>query len=1066
MRLPFTEKDLLNWSGNRVFRDGRAMFVSGRVEQVEFDPPFVRGRLTYGTRGIQCEFKVLNDGSAENKCPCHNSTERGIICPHVIALGMELIRRKTDPERERKAEEERRKAVRLAAIAEKHCLKRAQLDSPNTVAAELLICLQPDWKDQFLNNQEVTFHILLFVNETYSAIDQADREQTYGLSTQDENLLFVLEEIAEGAVPGVMHISARDVLNIFKLHTGKPIPVFGTDKKLTCNPTPLESRITLDLDRENGELLLFLHTEIPFAVPGRLPTYLIAGKEGWIFDNDNCWPLQKILPGPLQSIYNDTIAIPRPSVPNFFNTELPLIETCMPVETDITPDMFFISPAEPEFELEVRGSPASLSAILWARYADIRLVAGKADAAGCFALPDPDDLLSYEVRNPEREKEAVQALNYAGLYGDCGDELQSIIGTREVMNFLGQALPRLRRMGWTISMQGRVQSFFDEADFITPVVHIDSAEQSRWFDVGFSYENRDGSTLSEAEIQRAILKGDSFIERNGRTILFDSDAIEQARDVFQDCIGMESQAAGRFQLDRIYSAYVQSSLDSLDGIDVETPPTWQRQARRQNRAASLEPFPLNPKQEHILRPYQKEGVYWLRFLENNFLHGILADDMGLGKTLQTLTWLALERTHEDARNKPTLIVCPTSLIENWQEEAHKWTPHLRVTILSGAQRHEHWEMITRTDLVITSYALMRRDIDQHETIEYAAIVLDEAQHIKNRSTQNALAAKRLKGLHRLVLTGTPLENSVADLWSIVDFLMPRYLGHHKTFRERYELPIAAGGPDGDFAQSKLRRKIHPFLLRRIKKDVAKDLPEKIQRIATCTLSPDQQMVYKQLLERSKQKISNLVMREGFNRARMQILKTLLQLRQTCCHLDLLKLPELNSSAPSAKMNLFFELVEEAVDGNHRILVFSQFTTMLGILRQEMEKRDLKYCYLDGSTKNRLSIVKTFNSDRSIPVFLISLKAGGTGLNLVGADTVIHYDPWWNPAVEEQATDRAYRIGQTRTVYNIKLITKGTVEEKVLQMQKKKAQVIEATLRRDEKGLSKLSWDDVQELLDL
>jgi SNF2 family DNA or RNA helicase len=300
----------------------------------------------------------------------------------------------------------------------------------------------------------------------------------------------------------------------------------------------------------------------------------------------------------------------------------------------------------------------------------------------------------------------------------------------------------------------------------------------------------------------------------------------------------------------------------------------------------------------------------------------------------------------------------------------------------------------------------------------------------------------------------------------MDFLMPGYLSNHKAFREHYELPISRGGPDADLAQIKLRRKLHPFLMRRLKTEVAKDLPPKIQRVAHSTLSKDQHMVYKELLENAKRKISDMVDTQGFNKSRMQILRTLLRLRQTCCHLDLLKLENLKSEYPSAKMELFFELVNEALDARHRILVFSQFTSMLAILRREMDGRKLKYCYLDGATQNRQEIVRQFNTDRSIPIFLISLKAGGSGLNLTGADMVIHYDPWWNPAVEDQATDRAHRIGQKNTVYSVKLITKNTVEEKVLAMQQRKKSVIDATLEKEGNFAKTLTWDDVQELLSL
>jgi SNF2 family DNA or RNA helicase len=722
-----------------------------------------------------------------------------------------------------------------------------------------------------------------------------------------------------------------------------------------------------------------------------------------------------------------------------------------------------MKPARPKFHLVLKGSPASLAATLYAYYNDeIELVAGRADMRGNFAIPDDKDLLRYRIRNMAEEKNAVQKLEAIGFVGRAGDTLRNIVGPREVLNFLGSGVPKIRRMGWKVELEGRIKPFFENADYVMPVVHVDENATGDYFDVSYDYEAGSGS-ISERDIQRALMKGDSFIERNGRTILLDADAVQQAFEVFKDCAVGAGERPGSFRMSGIYSSYVESSLNALDGIEIEATPSWMEKAKQQNEQESVLPVALSPHLKGTLRAYQQEGVNWLRFLETRSFCGILADEMGLGKTIQTLAWIQLGRIGEAG---PALIVCPTSLVENWNEEANKFTPNLKVLLLHGTDRHRKWKKVAKHDIVITSYALMRRDIEKHLEYTYSIAILDEAQHIKNRSTQNALAAKKLKADHRLVLSGTPIENGVTDLWSIMDFLMPGYLGSHKDFREFYELPILNGGPDGDYVQAKLRRKLHPFLLRRLKKHVAKDLPPKIERIAPCKLTQDQHKVYMQLLEDAKSKISDMVAKDGFNKCRMEILSTLLRLRQTCCHIDLLKLDGIKSKHPSAKMELFFELLDEALDSKHRVLVFSQFTSMLAILKTEMDARDLKYCYLDGSTKDRQDVVKKFNKNHDIPVFLMSLKAGGTGLNLTGADMVIHFDPWWNPAVEAQATDRAHRIGQKRTVYSVKLVTKGTVEEKVVALQQRKQDIIDATLTTDEQVMQKLTWEDVQELLSL
>ena len=411
--------------------------------------------------------------------------------------------------------------------------------------------------------------------------------------------------------------------------------------------------------------------------------------------------------------------------------------------------------------------------------------------------------------------------------------------------------------------------------------------------------------------------------------------------------------------------------------------------------------------------------------------------------------------------------------------------------LHGPDRHAHFADIAASDLVITSYALTRRDAERYRELEFDTVVLDEAQHIKNRQTQNAQAVKAIRSRHRLVLTGTPLENSVLDLWSIFDFLMPGYLGSAQDFRERYEVPITR--ERNVEAQARLSRRLRPFLLRRLKKEVAADLPAKLEQVSFCELNDDQREIYQQLLSATRKEVLDAVGAQGLARSRMVVLNALLRLRQVCCDLRLLKLeakggmeygsdgamgagadsplhhsttpsPQPAPAPPSGKLELFTELLEEVIDGGHRVLVFSQFVSMLTLIREQLAAEQIEYCYLDGSTKDRAAVVEKFQNTPAIPVFLISLKAGGVGLNLTGADTVIHFDPWWNPAVEDQATDRAHRIGQTRVVTSYKLITRDTVEEKILQLQQRKREVIHAMLGGEEQLTGALSWDEIQDLL--
>ncbi len=1062
---------LMDWAGSAVFRDAQTLYERGAVQESFFEPPLIRGALSFGNRTLTTRARVHADGTCENLCPCRDSTERGIICAHVIAAGLALVRRHADPDRERKHLEEARKAARLARVDETAYVKRVTTPQSGAQPARVVLSLFPGWTATCADllrgaSGRIPLACALEWKGARKPMDEAPRDAPYFLSKKDESLLFVLEDICEGPARSRVDVGPADLINLLNLHTGKPLLEEGRAEPLTVNAVPMQSVLKLDLDPRTGELILDLQTALPFSPNGRRPTYIVAGKAGWVYDDGHFWPLQGLLPPPLRMVYVEPVRVPRAAAPRFLQQELALLQQHLAVQTDVSLDLFTIDPAAPRFRLAIKGSPASLAATLFAEYNGLSLVASKQDAAGHFALPDPDDLLRFTVRNPPAEARALARLGEIGLKGAVGDQLEPLVGCREVLNFLGRDMPALRRAGWKIEFDGTVRELAESTASITPVVHVREQPGQDWFEVDFAFDDGQGGTLSPAEVQRALLKGESYIERSGRTLLLDTGAVTAMNEVFSDCAVGEGGRPGSFRLAGIYSSYVKSSLDALDGVDVEAAPAWIASARRQNRELKIEPVALPAPLDGILRAYQRDGVNWLRFLESNGFAGILADEMGLGKTLQALAWLALARRRPDLAGRPSLIVCPTSLVENWVEEARRFTPGLRVMPIAGSARHEKWADLERQDVVVTSYALLRRDIDQYVSREFACLILDEAQHIKNRSTQNAIAAKRIRAAHRLVLTGTPIENSVADLWSIMDFLMPGYMGTHENFRASYEQPIARGERDGELAQARLRRKLHPFLLRRLKREVATDLPPKIEKLAFCSLTPDQQTVYKELLEASRRRVFDLVMKQGFQRSRMEILKTLLRLRQVCCHLELLKLPGLESKMPSAKLDLFFELMDEILDGGHRVLVFSQFTSMLAILRRELDARQVAYCYLDGATQERLKMVHEFNANRAIPIFLISLKAGGTGLNLTGADTVIHYDPWWNPAVEDQATDRAYRIGQKRTVYSMKLITRGTVEEKVLDMQKRKKAVIDATLETDEQVLGAMSWEDVQELLSL
>lgn len=460
-----------------------------------------------------------------------------------------------------------------------------------------------------------------------------------------------------------------------------------------------------------------------------------------------------------------------------------------------------------------------------------------------------------------------------------------------------------------------------------------------------------------------------------------------------------------------------------------------------------------------LRNYQEEGVKWLERLRLMYLNGILADDMGLGKTLQAIVAITQLR---DKQKKACLIVCPTSLLHNWREEFHKFNASIKAQVIDGipSQRRRLIENVEQQDVVITSYTLLQKDIESYKTIPFSYVILDEAQHIKNRGTRNAKSVKMVQADHRLILSGTPIENSLDELWSLFDFLMPGFLSGYERFVEKY---VRVSGPELNKNLEYLRKKVAPFILRRMKSDVLDDLPPVSEIVYHCKLSDVQQDLYRSYAASARDELTKLVQRDGFDRVQIHVLATLTRLKQICCHPAIFA-KEKAEMGDSSKYDMLMDLLQTLVEGKHKTVIFSQYTRMLQIMRDDFEQKGIRFSYLDGSSKNRLEVVKKFNEDASIPVFLVSLKAGGTGLNLVGADTVIHYDMWWNPAVENQATDRVHRLGQKNSVSAYKLITLGTIEEKIAEMQKRKKGLVKKVVSCDDEAISKLTWEDVLELL--
>lgn len=459
----------------------------------------------------------------------------------------------------------------------------------------------------------------------------------------------------------------------------------------------------------------------------------------------------------------------------------------------------------------------------------------------------------------------------------------------------------------------------------------------------------------------------------------------------------------------------------------------------------------------VLRDYQHQGLNWLQFLRVCRFGGVLADDMGLGKTVQTLAHLQVEK-EQGRLTKASLIVAPTSLVGNWYEEAKRFTPELNVLVFHGLERHE--DVFDDYDLIISTYGLIQRDKSRFIDYPFYYLILDEAQSIKNARTKTTQIIQQIQAEHRLCLSGTPLENHLGELWSLFHFLMPGLLGDAKQFRQFFKTPIEK---QADMERrALLAKRVQPFMLRRTKNQVANELPDKTEMTRTIELTGAQRDLYEAIRMSMEKKVREAIAKKGMSKSQIVLLDALLKLRQVCCDPKLLSMPGAEiAHGTSAKLDTLMELLESLMDEGRRVLVFSQFTSMLKLIEEQLIKRDYSYLKLTGQTQNRQVLVNTFQEGK-IPIFLISLKAGGTGLNLTRADTVIHYDPWWNPAVEDQATDRSHRIGQENPVFVYKLITSGTVEEAILAMQEKKRQLFDGILSDKSSAMSTLTDSDVEQ----
>ncbi|MBT8036590.1 MAG: DEAD/DEAH box helicase [Verrucomicrobiae bacterium] len=1022
--MEMTEQWIGKAAGGRVFKDARALVRLGKVLNVvrkEVDGAIVfQGSLSSGKRPMRVVVKVLGPTQVKNLCGCAMSRATGAMCEHAAAVMLAgLVGGQDKPSSHATVEEE-----------------RAPKD-----AASKPVPMEVRLSPQFPYDGGRAVHL--------RRVDGAVSDE------YDRALCDWLRQHTGRVDAAMLSIPERDLAGFYRAICGHTRVTRGEG---TVDVAMGHLRPPLEMEVDGGLSWVRLITE-------GAESGLMAWGESLAAWDDVTGRLLIASPS------SDRPGEPLRSGVPLFTTEDLLGGDWLEMETgalieqlvelgdvyQLPDDLGGLDVCEgtPGIELEIAGTTRTLQARLVAVYAgSARVPLGVVDqSADKFPIlsDDVDDVNRWLVRHPELERSALTRLMEAGFQVLDASGFLFLRGEDEVIDFLTTTLPALRKQ-WDVKTEEKLVRVESKLGRITPEIHIQGGGGD-WLACDVAWQC--GGEVIDRDVVRRLLQSGSRtmpLPRGGKAVISHFDA-EVMEGFLLDTD--PRQEDGRFYFPARQEAYVQR-LRGYYGEACEDEKT----------AVPRLPDDL----AQTLRVYQSEGVDWLYRRAVGEGAALLADDMGLGKTLQTLAFIQLWKTHgPESAKAPALVVCPATLLGNWRDEAAKFVPGLTVLVMHGSRRKDYYEVMGAADIIVTSFALLDRDCAHYQKMKLGALVLDEASAIRNPDTLAAKAARKVKAAVRIAITGTPVENSVRDLWSIFQFLMPGYLGSRDDFRHRYELPCAAEVPDRA-AMQRLRWRTGPFMLRRTKSLVAKDLPPKIESIVWCDPSRLQREHYQGILQHGAAKVDALREQGGASGARMQMLTVLLRLRQSCCDLRLLdsEMKKAEVSDVSAKLARLMELLDEAQRGGHRVLVFSQFTTMLGLIRDELDREDIDYCYLDGATRDRSAVVDRFQQPAGPPVFLISLKAGGYGLTLTAADTVVLFDPWWNPAVEAQAADRIHRIGQTKPATIYKLITRGTVEEKILRLQEKKRGVISAAMGEvgdeDRPMMNGLSEGELRDLL--
>jgi SNF2 family DNA or RNA helicase len=1106
--------EIRSFSTNQTtYQRGKAYFRSGRVEEVQFDPSYpaynavVVGRDAYEV--------IIYDNARDAQCSCPAFFSYAGYCKHIVAVLLYLHEHhQTEPHSAHKRHAMPHKHNQVMShiihLFQNNLLQTSSVSSTSPLEVQYILGLMPSenrgseinmWLTVQLKIGSDRLYVVKNINDFLSAFKQQSSlvfsknftydPAVYRPAVEDEAMLRFLLTLSNneqlykrrlnpwstGRTNERMLIIPPDEIEEFLRLLPNGHYIFEHNEKQYTELSVIENECPisffLNKQKENfslqskyGQNESVSNNQSHRVTRSRSTSTELAllSENGYCFDAGKMYKLNRVqqelllpLHRQIQQEAEKKLFISAEQMGDFASIVLPFLkkEGRLTIDPHIS-DKIIQYPLKPSIYLDYKqeaGTKERLTAEITLAYGEITIDPLENDVKN-----NPHEVIL--IRDTEKEQQIMSIFEDSNFKYN-GQELY-MDDEESLYHFLHTQIPQLEELADIYTTES-TQHMLMQAKH-QPITRVNIDTSTNWLEVHFELPDVD-----ERELQN-ILK--AFIEKksyyrlpDGSFVPLQNRSTASLHSLLEGGAERQSVLEGhKLKLPAYRALQFEELLEGTNETNVKKGQRFRQLIRNIKNPENLE-FPLPDAMAPILRDYQSFGFQWMKMLAHYRFGGILADDMGLGKTVQALTFITSELEKESAHatssvesssqkqdRAPALVVTQASLIYNWEKECARFAPQLKTTLVAGSreERQALLQNMTDTDVLITSYPLLRRDIDLYKPYSFQTLILDEAQSFKNQQSQTAQSVKRIRAETCFALSGTPIENSVDELWSIFDVILPGFFPSQQLFRK---LPT-----------DKIAQRVRPFILRRLKRDVLRELPDKIESIHFSELTTEQKKLYLATLKKIQKDTKQLLQTDTFQKNRMKILAGLTRLRQICCH-PLLYVE--NYTADSGKLNQFFELLEELMKNGHRVLIFSQFTSMLTLMQERLQTEKIPFHYLDGRTpsKERLELVDRFNAGEK-DLFLISLRAGGTGLNLTGADTVILYDLWWNPAVEQQAADRAHRIGQKKVVQVIKLIAKGTIEEKIHELQQKKQALFDQIIQPGEQMLSTLSEADILEILDL